>query len=530
MRTNCLALILVEKIADKINHMASSFLPVNPTSYNDQGYRQLQIDPVTRTNGRLAVEVTVDFANRRVVEARVEQREAWRPERITIDRPPSDSAWLISRVRGTGSVAHAITAVMALEMAYQVTPPPLVITTRGLGAAAELVAAHTRQLFQLAGPDYCEAAVSRTNINLWRSAQDSKADGLVFHGYRTIADIMRAMNPVSGHLYRESMHLTRVACEIVTLLFGKYPHPSALFAAGLGIVASPDIYQQVLGRFNRLLDYSKKVTAIWDDLVNFLMRSEEPFVKMGETDGHLVSFGLWDDSETAEGRHDQIDRWAAKRYSTPGAIVNQKLVATDLTSIQRLLFESDRPGFESGPIARLWITTIGGSFRNEFIERRRVEGALNLMFDLPAFQAPATFLAWQLPERVNMLERNRARAYQIAYASLIALTYLLRSFETLSKGHRALSNRYLVPSNATGAGFWEEPSGALLHQINIEGKRVSNYRIGAPETWLQSVPDGPRRLGVIERALINTPLVEEFSRPETYTGIDLLRVVRSFDC
>jgi len=55
----------------------------------------------------------------------------------------------------------------------------------------------------------------------------------------------------------------------VTLLFGKYPHPSALFPAGIGIVADADVYQQVLGRFNRLLDYSKKVTAVWDDLVTF---------------------------------------------------------------------------------------------------------------------------------------------------------------------------------------------------------------------------------------------------------------------
>jgi len=29
--------------------------------------------------------------------------------------------------------------------------------------------------------------------------------------------------------------------------------------------------------------------------------------------------------------------------------------------------------------------------------------------------------------------------------------------------------------------------------------------------------------------MLTTPLIEEFSRPDDYTGIDLLRAVRSFD-
>lgn len=510
--------------------MTLRFPPHLPIQYDGQGVGQFRIDPLTRTAGQLSLEARVDFTNRRIIEARVERQGGWRPERITIDRPPSDAVWLMSRVSGSGSVAHAITAVMALEMAYQTTPPSLAIATRGLGAAAELIAAHTRQLFQLAGPDYSEAAVSRTNIGMWRSAQESRAAGLVFHGHRTIADIMRAMNPIVGHLYRESLHLTRVACEIATLLFGKYPHPSALFPAGMGTVPDSEVFQQVLGRFNRLLDYSKKVTAIWDDLAAFFQQSGESEAGSGGSEKSLLSFGLWDDPAAGEGRADQSDRWASQRYSTPGAVIGGQLVANDIPSILNRILDDGRAGFESGPIARLWITAVGGKFRNEFIECQRRDGVPNLLFDLPAFQTPATFLAWQLPDRLNALERNRARAYQVAYASLIALTYLLRSFETIGRGRKAMSSRYQVPSTAMGIGLWEEPAGAILHQISIEGRRVSNYRVSAPDTWLQSGADNPRRLGVIERALIATPLVEEFSRPETFTGIDLLRVIRSFDC
>ena len=131
--------------------MAYSFLPIQ---FDAQGLGRLRIDPVTRTSSQLTLEATIDFANRRIVEAQVERRGAWRPERMVIDRAPSDAAWLMSRARGNGSAAHAIAAVMALEMAYAAVPPPLAVATRGLGAAAELVAILPRQLFLTAGPDY----------------------------------------------------------------------------------------------------------------------------------------------------------------------------------------------------------------------------------------------------------------------------------------------------------------------------------------------------------------------------------------
>jgi hydrogenase large subunit len=35
--------------------------------------------------------------------------------------------------------------------------------------------------------------------------------------------------------------------------------------------------------------------------------------------------------------------------------------------------------------------------------------------------------------------------------------------------------------------------------------------------------------GPYEEAVLNTPLLEEFDRPEEFTGIDILRTIRSFD-
>jgi hydrogenase large subunit len=83
---------------------------------------------------------------------------------------------------------------------------------------------------------------------------------------------MRGLNPLNGQLYLEALHITRHAREIASLMFGKYPHPSTIFPGGLGIEATAQVFNQVLGRIVHLLDYAKKVAAIWDDLVEFFRR------------------------------------------------------------------------------------------------------------------------------------------------------------------------------------------------------------------------------------------------------------------
>jgi hydrogenase large subunit len=509
--------------------MTLNYQPIQSIEIDEQGIGRFRVDPLTRTASPLTLDALIDFADRRVISAQVERRAAWRPARMVIGRPPTDAAPLVSRSRGTGSAAHAISSVMALEMAYQSAPPPLAIMTRGLGAAAELIAAHIRQLFLTAGPDYSEAAISRTNLKIWRDAQAVRAPGKVFHGYGSIADIMRGMNPVGGHLYRESLHLMRVACEIATLLFGKYPHPSAIFPAGMGIVASKELYQQVLARFNQLLDYAKKVAAIWDDLVGFFYHSDERFGRVGQSEKGFLSLGLWDDPEACDGTMANASQWGLKRYSTPGMVIDRKLTMTSLTGIRTALEEGRREHLESGPLARLSVTALGGKFRNEFIECQNKRDEWSLMFDLPEFETPAIFLRWQFPARANALERNRARAYQIGYASLVGLTYLRKAFESLNRGEKAMSIRYRTPIAASGSGFWEEALGSVRHEVTIAARRIDTYRVITPDSWLQAETDSPRRLGAIEQALVNTPLVEEFATPETFTGIDLLRVIRSFD-
>lgn len=550
---------------------------------NPHVYR-LEIDPLTRTSEPLGLKALIDFDKRKVVDARVESTTFSGQELILKDRAPSDVVAIASRTRGQGSGANSIAAAQALEMACGVTPPPLATIVRSLGAAAELLASHVRHLFLVAGPDYSEAVVARTNPSFWLVAQQTSAAGEAFHGFRTIGDIMSALNPFSGHLYREALHLTRTAAEVAALVFGKYPHPSSVFPGGVGIEANRATFQNVLGRINQLVDYSKKIVAVWDDLIEFLYAADPRFQHVGEAQSNFISSGLWDDPAAYEARFDKCNVWGERRMATPGVIVKGKLRTNKLTEVSAGIEEFadhsffsawnghplksdplgvplsplhpwnkltipvpdavewdgtytwetaprwDREAMETGALARQWVTAVSGKLKNEFIHVIGSPGkGTGLEIDLPKFQLQATRMVWQIPERANALERIRARAYHIGYCSVVALTYLLKAFDSLQRGETAMSSRFRVPQEALGVGFWEDGQGSLMHYLMIANSQIVNYQIITASGWMSSPQDAFGMPGPYEKAMLSTPLIEDFGRPEEFTGIDLLRAVRSFD-
>jgi hydrogenase large subunit len=186
----------------------------------------------------------------------------------------------------------------------------------------------------------------------------------------------------------------------------------------------------------------------------------------------------------------------------------------------------DREPMETGPLARLWVNALRAGSNCDFITpvRRR---ELEIM--LPKGQRPAARLRWQIPERPNTLERNRARAYGIAQAGMVCYANLLKAFDCIRRGETATSVHFRTPERKVSIGFWECGRGALLHHVHIEDFKLSNYRILTPSEWMGSPRDAIGIPGIYEAALMNTPLLEQCARVEDFTGIDILRTIRSFD-
>ncbi|MFP5299105.1 MAG: nickel-dependent hydrogenase large subunit, partial [Actinomycetota bacterium] len=556
--------------------------PRNLSPRSDQreraGSKVFNIDPVTRIAGALAFRTEVDLAEGVVTEAHSEAVLFRGYELILKGRTPLDAIDISSRACGVCGGVHSTCAAMTLEMIYGVTPPPLALIARNLAEAAELLYDHSLHLFLLAGPDYSEKMVARTNPKLWARAERTAAAGAGTHGIMTIGEIMTALNPLTGSLYREALEATRGAREIVSLIFGKYPHPSAIVPAGLGTKLDHSTLNQVLARMVRLLDYAKRVAALWEDMVEFFYEADPRYRQVGVRQSNLITIGLWDDPSVYDASYVNADAWGIKRYSTPGVVVDGELRTTALNRInlgieefvEHSFYEAwtdgsnvayapdgspvspfhpwnketiakpesrglreryswatsprwDRETMESGPLARQWVTAEMGLVQTSFIR----SGHGRLEITIPQGTLPETTITWEIPHVVNAFERNRARSVHIAYCLMTAYNFLLQGFDLLRVGETEMSRPY-EQRDGVGVGYWEAGRGILTHHARIEDGVLANYQILTPSTWMAGPRDPWGTPGPYEEAILNTPILEE-NRGEDFEGIDILRAIRSFD-
>jgi hydrogenase large subunit len=149
---------------------------------------------------------------------------------------------------------------------------------------------------------------------------------------------------------------------------------------------------------------------------------------------------------------------------------------------------------------------------------------------LPSAGLPEMEVEWAVPSELNAIERNRARAYAQAYTALVALNNLLVGYELQKKGETAVSTPFEVPTDERiGVGFWGAGRGYLSHHLTMDKGALTNYQICTPSTINASPHDPFGQPGPYEQAVMNTPIIERFDRPEDFKGIDILRTIRSFD-
>ncbi len=539
--------------------------------------RPFTMAPLARVTTGLAAQVWVHTQENRTIDARISQGILREVETHLVGRAPSDAVHLASRACGTESVAHMLSSAMALEMAYGVAPPPMAVIVRNLAQCGEVMANCIQSLFLLAGPDFSERVVSATTPSLWLKAQQTASANSEVHGLRSIADIMQGLSLLEGDLYQEALRMMRSAREIIVILLGKYPHPTMILPAGIALQPDKDLFNLVLGRVNLLIDYAKRVTALWSDLLDFFYNVEPRYRRLGEVSTNLISFGLWDDPMAYDASYARSNQWGAKRGMTPGVILGGELRTTSLPVLncgieeyaERAYYDAwpidpinkERDEFspahpwhkqtlpqaglrnwddryswltaprwdcevvETGPLARLWVTAAAGNLQSEFIRTT----ARGLEIELPRVQLPKARIAWLTPESPNALERNRARACQLAYASVTAFHQLLRAFDFMRRDETQMTREYRVPAEARGVGFWEGSRGVALHHLQISEGVLANYQISTATNWNASPHDGLGMPGALEAALTQTTLLEEYTTAETLTGIDLQRIIRSFD-
>ena len=185
----------------------------------------------------------------------------------------------------------------------------------------------------LVGVDFCEQMVSATNPGVWEKAKKTEAPHAADHGYRTIADIMTALNPFTGEFYRETLHVSRYTREMFCLMEGRHVHPSTLYPGGVGTVPTVQLFTDYLVRLARYAEFMKKCLPLHDDLFDFWYEALPGYEKVGYRRTLLGCWGSFNNPDVCDYTYKNMSNWGDAMYVTPGVVVDGKLVTHDLINI-----------------------------------------------------------------------------------------------------------------------------------------------------------------------------------------------------
>ncbi len=294
---------------------------------------EMSWDPITRIVGSLGIYTKIDFANNRVAEC-YSTSSIFRGYSIFMKgKDPRDAHFITSRICGICGDNHATCSVYNQNMAYGVAPPHLGEWIMNLGEAAEYMFDHNIFQENLVGVDYCEKMVAETNPGVLDRANNTPAPHAEDHGYRTIGDIMRSLNPLEGEFYREALQMSRMTREMFCLMEGRHVHPSTLYPGGVGTVATHQLFTDYYVRLMRYVEFMKRVVPMHDDLFDFFYEALPGYEEVGRRRVLLNCWGAFNDPEHCDFGYRTMGDWGRKMFVTPGIVVDGRLVTNDLVRI-----------------------------------------------------------------------------------------------------------------------------------------------------------------------------------------------------
>jgi hydrogenase large subunit len=569
--------------------MATITEPTSAIESSERRLVEMNWDPITRIVGSLGIYTKIDFANQEVAECH-STSSIFRGYSIFMKgKDPRDAHFITSRICGICGDNHATCACYAQNMAFGVRPPDMGEWITNLGEAAEYMFDHNLYQDNLVGVDYCEQMVKETNPSVLDKAERAPSPHASLHGYRTIADIMRALNPFTGEFYRETLQMSRMTREMFCQMEGRHVHPSTLYPGGVGTVPTIQLFTDYLVRLMKYVEFMKKVVPLHDDLFDFFYEALPGYERVGQRRVLLGCWGSFNNPKVCDYTYQNMDKWGKAMYVTPGVVVDGELVTNNLVDINlgiRILLGSsyydnwkDDETFVSndplgnpvdkrhpwnqtttprpqkrdfkgnyswvmsprwydkrtgdylaldtggGPIARFWATALAGLVDIGYV---KATGHSVKIYLPKTATLPETEFEWKIPKWSNALERNRARSYFQAYAAACALHFVEQAMRDLHNGHTQTWREFKVPDEAIGCGFHEAVRGVLSHHVVIREGKIANYHPYPPTPWNASPRDEYGTPGPYEDAVQNTPVFEE-NGPDNFKGIDIMRTVRSFD-
>jgi [NiFe] hydrogenase large subunit len=520
------------------------------------------VDPVTRIEGHLKIEVEVDQG--KVTNVWSSSQLFRGLELILKGRDPRDAQHFTQRSCGVCTYTHALASTRCVDNAVGVDKnlPDNARLIRNLVLAAQFLHDHIVHFYHLHALDWVDVTAAltadpkkaasiansistrQTKVEDLKAVQD-KVKSLVdsgqlgiftnayFLGGHDAYYLPPEVNLIATAHYLEALHLQVKAARAMAVFGAKNPHTQ--FTVVGGVTCYESLTNERMAEFVGLFQETKKFIdeCYIPDLLAVASYYKDWAAIGGTT--HFMSFGEFPAVES-----DLNSRWLP-----PGVILNRNIGQVDafnpklieehvrhswyqgdkahhpfqgVTEPQYTSYEDrdryswmkapryDKLSVETGPLATVLVAY--GKGHPEV--KKTVDYVLNYLGVGPA----ALF---------STLGRTAARGIETKVIADKLMDWVNELAENVKKGDTKIYQDWKMPDEAEGVGFVNAPRGGLSHWIKIKGGKIENFQLVVPSTWNLGPRCADGKLSAVEEALMGTPIADA-ERP-----VEILRTVHSYD-
>jgi len=493
---------------------------------------RITIDPVTRIEGHMKIEATVE--DNVVQDARCSGTLFRGFEIILQGRDPRDAQRITQRVCGVCPAIHGTASTLNLDSAFGIADkvPDNGRIIRNLILGSNFLQSHILHFYHLTALDYVDvtAAADYNGDDADMNAlKDFIARGeLAPFSPRYEGDYRfdKQTNQVLVKHYLVALEMRRLSHEMLTLFGGKMPHNATVVPGGVSEHPTVDKITGFLWRLNKIRNF---IDTIYLPDVIQVAKTYPDYFEIGAGPGNFLCYGAFD-LDGSESNYAIRDRLFAQGAVEALSTLHELNTESITESVKHSWYENSEPlhpskedtkpdaqkaegyswirsprydgkVYEVGPLAR-WVVSY-------FAGNTQIKQTLDsAMGDLNI----------EVKDLNSVLGRHAARAFDTKVVADSMADWILEL-----KPGEPVCTVYDLPEEAEGMGIVDGPRGALGHWIKIKNIKIERYQLVVPTTWNASPKDEKEQPGPMEQALIGTR-VKDSNNP-----YELVRIARSFD-
>ncbi|MFW5490039.1 MAG: nickel-dependent hydrogenase large subunit [Desulfovibrio sp.] len=520
--------------------------------------KRLIIDPVTRIEGHLKVEVELE--NGKVKNSWVGSQLFRGLEVILKGRPPEDAPLFTQRTCGVCTNTHALTSIRAIEDAYGIKVPPLAQLLRHLILATLIIHDHLVHYYHLHGLDWIDmasaAGADAVKAGKLVASTSNRSDdpselfiirkrlkefvasgqlGFLENAYFLGGNKAYRMTPeenliMSAH-YFEGLRIQLELGRAMALFAGKNPHAQSMVVGGMTCYDS--LNKDVLAQFLHIWEKTSEFVnnAMMPDVVLMSKRFPEAFT-YGKT-SNFFSFADFYDPKTGK-----------NPYFTSGVLWKndfKRLEKLDIDHIEEHVAHSwykgdlaHKPydgvteplytGFED---KEKYSWTKAPRYKGESMEtgplaRRMIAYARGEKETKAMVDGVCKDAGVKMPQMFSTMGRTICRVVETAMLTKRMKGWIDETNERVASGDDTIYQKW-KPRDGKGVGLCCVTRGGLSHWIRIKGEKIENIQLVVPSTWNLSPRCAADKQGAVEESLMGCPC------PDPDRPVEILRTVHSFD-